>query len=764
MSLPLSSGAIISHFQIEREVGRGGMGIVYHARDLSLSRPVALKVLAPYAGRDGKMLARFRREAEAAAQLKHPNLATVFEFGTHEDQPYIAAEWVEGRNLREVLEHEGILPLPRALRLFNQIAAALDYAHAHGVVHRDVKPANILITPAEQAILVDFGLAWTTGAASLTDSGTVMGTIRYISPEQLRNEPIDGRTDQYSLAIALYEMLAGRSPFETDETVALMKMHLFEPPPPITDFNPNLPKGLNSVFEKALAKVPAERFATMAEFTHHFRGQLILPEEAKGQTRIMPARALPGEALDKTEVTPPTPETPFDPAETAPPAAAPQELSPSPKGAGLTKPPQFHPRWLIPAVIVSAFLLLALFASLLQANRQLPPFTPDAPTETSPTASPTITPTVPASIIWPVEGGAWPMPGGNSAFTHFVPEGLTPYYPLPRWLRALPAETGLGLSVGNGMVAFDIQTGSTSSLFLREWSVGLSLLSLPLTTTLTSAPIIYANPETPMVLGGLGDGSLAGIQLNSSGSVWIQKPAAMRGTVYGLTMGADSALYAVTDTGWLHALEPTQGTLFWSLDLRAYGTFHYPPAVTSLGTFLVSDNQTLSAILPSTQTLTVTWTAETLGIPTTPPMVIESLDLVLIGTQQGWVHGFTASNGAWALPLLVNSPVYPIAGMATDGARIYAATGNGVLYAWDTAGTLLWAVETGAPTSAAPLTDGTYVLLANQAGEVRFYNAADGSEIVDWRLNLGEPILHSPAVAGGWLYVRGAANLYAFGP
>lgn len=356
------------------------------------------------------------------------------------------------------------------------------------------------------------------------------------------------------------------------------------------------------------------------------------------------------------------------------------------------------------------------------------------------------------------------MAGGNSAFTNFVPEGLTPYYGIPRWLRALNAEAGLGLSVGNGIVALDVQSGGAGALFLREWSVGLALLPLPLTTTLTTAPVLYVHAETPVVIFGLGNGSLWGINLNDTESVWIQKPPVLHGTVYGLTLGADGALYAATDTGWLHTLEPTQGSLYGSLDLHKYGTFHQPPAVTPLGTFLVGDNQALSAILPSTQTLTVTWSAETLGIPTTPPMVIEGLDRVLVGTQQGWVHGFTASTGEWALPLLVNSPVYPIVGMATDGTRIYAVTGNGVLYVWDTAGTLLWSVDTGIATSAAPLTDGVYVLLANQAGEVRFYNAADGSEIADWRLNIGDPIFHTPAVAGGWLFVRGLTNLYAFGP
>jgi serine/threonine protein kinase len=258
----------IGRFHIEQEIGRGGMGIVYRAYDPVLDRPIALKLLAPHLGADERALARFHREAALVSSLKHANIALVYDFGEHEGRPYIAMEWVEGRTLKSILQEEGRLPLDRSLRIFDQFASALDYAHQHGVIHRDLKPANILIDDHDHATIVDFGLAWLEDAPSLTMTGTVLGTPLYMSPEQIQGQSLDGRSDLYSLAVILYEMLAGCTPFGGDEsgTPVVIQQQLYAPPPPISEFNPTLPEHVERALAVGLSKEPENRFVTASIF------------------------------------------------------------------------------------------------------------------------------------------------------------------------------------------------------------------------------------------------------------------------------------------------------------------------------------------------------------------------------------------------------------------------------------------------------------------------------------------------------------------
>ena len=272
--------AQIGRFHIEQEIGRGGMGIVYRAYDPVLDRPIALKLLAPHLGADEKALARFHREAALVSSLKHANIAMVYDFGEHEGRPYIAMEWVEGRTLKSILQEEGRLSLDRSLCIFDQLASALDYAHRHGVIHRDLKPANILIDEKDHATIVDFGLAWLEDAPSLTMTGTVLGTPLYMSPEQIQGQSLDGRSDLYGLAVILYEMLAGRTPFGGDEsgTPVVLQQQLYAPPPPISEFNPTLPGHVERALEVGLSKEPENRFAAAGIFGQALRDpQRVLP-------------------------------------------------------------------------------------------------------------------------------------------------------------------------------------------------------------------------------------------------------------------------------------------------------------------------------------------------------------------------------------------------------------------------------------------------------------------------------------------------------
>ncbi|WP_432932053.1 protein kinase domain-containing protein [Microbispora sp. CA-135349] len=265
-------GRRLGDYTVEAVVGRGGMATVYRARDQRLGRAVALKVLAPQLAHDDRFRDRFVRESRMVASIDHPNIIPVYEAGERDDLLFIAMRYVEGSDLRKLVQSEGPLPVGRANPLFAQIASALDSAHAHGLVHRDVKPANILVTRSDHVYLTDFGLTKSSSAeAGLTSHGHFMGTPRYVAPEQIRGLPVDGRSDLYAFACVVYEALAGQPPFQRDTELALLYAHVSHDPPPLTPYRPDLPHAVNAVIARALAKSPAERFPTCQVFVSALR-------------------------------------------------------------------------------------------------------------------------------------------------------------------------------------------------------------------------------------------------------------------------------------------------------------------------------------------------------------------------------------------------------------------------------------------------------------------------------------------------------------
>jgi protein kinase-like protein len=255
----LQTGATIAGYRIKGVVGSGGMGVVYEATQLSLDRTVALKVLAPHLGADPAFRERFRREAMLQAALDHPHIVTVHEAGESEDGLFIATRLVRGRNLKQLIE--GGLAPRRALAILDQVAAALDSAHAAGLVHRDVKPQNVLVDDSDYAYLADFGLIKDAREPGLTQTGEYVGTLDYVSPEQIRGEPMTSASDLYAFAAVLYECLSGEVPFPRDTEAALLYAHLSEAPPRLTE----LPPALEAVVDRGLAKDPGDRFGNAAE-------------------------------------------------------------------------------------------------------------------------------------------------------------------------------------------------------------------------------------------------------------------------------------------------------------------------------------------------------------------------------------------------------------------------------------------------------------------------------------------------------------------
>jgi serine/threonine-protein kinase len=259
-------GTVIAGYRIEERIGRGGMGVVYRAEHLNLRRRAAIKIIAPDLAESEGFRERFTREARIAAALQHPNIVTVYDAGELDGLLYLAMQYIQGSDLSAVLRTEHRLRPYRAVDVCRQVASALDAAHAMGLIHRDVKPANVLIE-GRTAFLTDFGLTKRLDGehTQLTRAGDVVGTIHYVAPEQIEGAPVSARTDVYSLGCLLYHCLTGQVPFSRDSDVAVIYAHLSEDPPQITKLRPELPEGLDGVIAKALDKSPDRRFPSCGD-------------------------------------------------------------------------------------------------------------------------------------------------------------------------------------------------------------------------------------------------------------------------------------------------------------------------------------------------------------------------------------------------------------------------------------------------------------------------------------------------------------------
>jgi eukaryotic-like serine/threonine-protein kinase len=307
----VSESVLGGRYRVEARIGSGGMAEVYRGLDTVLDRTVAIKVLLPQFARDAGFVARFGREAQAAARLNHPDIVGVFDTGTDGDTKFIVMEFIEGRTLADFLATGGRPSTDQAIDLAQRVAQALSAAHAQGIVHRDIKPANVMVTRDGSLKVMDFGIARMSTDVTAPQTSSVLGTPTYLSPEQAQGQSVDARSDIYSLGILLYELLVGRPPFTGDSPVAIAYKQVNEAPIPPSQLNPNVPASLDAVVMKALAKNPANRYQTAESFSEDLervkRGQHV---EA---TPLLPAGADATQVISRpqtTQVLPPQEEQP----------------------------------------------------------------------------------------------------------------------------------------------------------------------------------------------------------------------------------------------------------------------------------------------------------------------------------------------------------------------------------------------------------------------------------------------------------------------
>ncbi|HEX2303355.1 MAG TPA: serine/threonine-protein kinase [Gaiella sp.] len=454
MSSTTRIGTTVAGYRLEKLLGRGGMSVVYLAEHVRLGRKVALKLLSPALSEDESFRERFERESRRAAEIDHPNIVPIYDAGDADGQFFIAMRFVHGFDLKTLIKRDGALNVGRTLYILEQAASALDAAHERDLVHRDVKPANILIEePSDRVFLTDFGVVKHTASHGLTRTGFFIGTVDYAAPEQIEGLPVDARTDVYALGCVLYECLSGRVPFDRDAEVAAMHAHLTEPPPSLRSARPDLPRELDRVIVAAMAKAKDDRQSTCEELIQAAHAAAL----GRGTSIAIPAAGMAGATAGPPEVVEPEVPGPGEPEGSEQEDSAVAELTnsgvaadgepPAPAAGNGTGVRSRLPGWLLVAIVaVGAAAVSGIAVYLATASDPKPPDRPEPiVTDTVVTPDTGLEQLVEPTLFRSCTVDATPRFGASESATCGRPSDLPAgrFYPESVDLAAFDSETAL---------------------------------------------------------------------------------------------------------------------------------------------------------------------------------------------------------------------------------------------------------------------------------------------------------------------------------
>jgi eukaryotic-like serine/threonine-protein kinase len=747
-------GSLLAGYRLEAQVGAGGFAVVFRARDERLGRVVALKILAPALTSDPEFRRRFIAESRAAAVVDDPHIVPVHEAGEAGGVLFIAMRFVQGGDLRRVLAREGALAPDRAAGFISPVASALDAAHRAGLVHRDVKPANILVDASpgrpDHVYLSDFGVSkGATASVSLTGAGQFLGTPDYSAPEQIQGRAVDGRADQYALACVAYQLLTGAAPFERDQGMAVLLAHLSEPPPSLSARRPGLPAAADEVLARGMAKVPEKRYASCRDFADALRealglapyylpGTAATADHPQTQT-VSPPTGWPGPAgaSPATDTVPPITGTAPSPAYPAagqagarpdagpgrPPGDGEQHTAPARHddhhgavtvvpGPGEKTPRAPRPGRAIRrrSVIITAAAGIVVIG-LVIAITTLP-----GATRSSAGPGSSSTPHVSAS-----------SPGANSPGTL-------------RWSRTIGGPIDSSPVVAGGTVYFVNNDGTVYAL---DPATGQVRWTYP-----TGGTFDYTNP---VVSGGtLYVGSSSGKEYAldaATGQVRWSYPAGNIDSSPAVTGGTVYIGWNTASTGGVYALDAATGRVRWSYLIYSFIVFSRPSVAGGIVYFADDDGKVYALDAATGQ---VRWTYPTGGVVMSSPAVAGGT--VYVANDNGKVYALDAATGQVRWTYTVGG-AFDYATPAVAGGTVYVGSTSGQVYALDAAtGQVRWShpISFGLAVSSPAVAGGT-VYVGSKDGKVYALNAATGQ--VRWTYTTGGHVYSSPAVAGGTVYV-----------
>ena len=728
------AGSLVAGYRLEAPVGAGGMAVVFRARDERLGRLVALKILAPALAADGAFRRRFIAESRAAAGVDDPHIIPVYEAGEAGGVLFIAMRFVQGGDLRGVLEREGPLAPGRAAGFLSPVASALDAAHRAGLVHRDVKPANILVDAREDrpdhVYLSDFGVSkGATASVSLTGTGQFLGTPHYCAPEQIEGRGVDGRADQYALACVAYELLAGAAPFERDQGMAVLLAHLSAAPPSLGARRPGLPGAADAVLARGMAKVPEQRYGSCREFADALRAALGLapyhprgPAFAAGHPRsriVSPRPRFPGPAAvsPAARAGPGTGPAP-------PPGGGEQRAAPAPRdghprlAAGGPGPGPGGQRLRAPgprradravrrrAVLIAAAMGIAVTGLVVTIT----------------TFSGT-----PHGSARPHASGP---PDGSASSPASGPPGQVRWtYTTGDQVDSSPAVAGGTVYIGSHdhkVYALDAATGRL------RWSY-------------TTGDLVGSGPAVAggTVYAGSNDGKVYALDAATGRLRWfyttgnhvVADPAVAGGTVY---VGSDDHK--------VYALDAATGRLRWTYTTGS--AVVACPAVADGTVYAGSWDHKVYALDAATGRLRWSYTITTGGALDSGPAVAGGT--VYADSNDGKVYALDAATGRLRWSYTTGSAL--VGGPAVAGGTVYAGSDDHKVYALDAAtGRLRWAYTTGGALDSDPAVAGGTVYADSNDGKVYALDAATGR--LRWTYTTGDSGFSVPAVAGGTVYV-----------